>query len=193
MKTLHVWECCFFSILLLSACEKTDLSDVSQSGGGSSTEVDPSDSTDSPGDSGDTTAVIPQDPDDGTDPGSDPPAKDPAVFHTGDTLTVNEFLDNNVSCGVYVSGYIVGCAYKKKVYLSPKDFTGKTSVLLAGSRSEKRPARMIAVYLKGKNMKNDLNLIDHPENYGKDLMLFGYRGTYQGLVGLLDCSDYSLK
>ena len=111
MKTLHVWECCFFSILLLSACEKTDLSDVSQSGGGSSTEVDPSDSTDSPGDSGDTTAVIPQNPDDGTDPGSDPPAKDPVIFHTGDTLTVNEFLDNNVNCGVYVSGYIVGCAY----------------------------------------------------------------------------------
>lgn len=189
MKTLRILECCLFSILLLAACEKTNLSKKDRSERTDTAEVNPPDTTDMPGDTTNTTGGT-------SEPGN---SEDPSQhegeqsFQTGDTVTVNQFLEDRINGGVYVHGYIVGCVYKKHVYLSPGDFTGKASVLLASRSGEKNMKKMIAVCLKGKNMKNDLNLVDHPENYGKTLMLFGYKETYMGFTRILDGCDYTLK
>jgi hypothetical protein len=192
MKTLRILECCFSSVLLLSACEKTNLSNRDQSEKTDTIEESSPDTIDMPGSTSDTTGVIPKNPEEGS--GSDPSHHEGAQsFQTGDTVTVNQFLEDKINGGVYVYGYIVGCAYKKHVYLSPGDFMGKSSVLLASRSGEKDTKKMIAVSLKRKDMKRDLNLIDHPENYGKILMLFGYKETYLGFTGILDGSDYHLQ
>jgi hypothetical protein len=191
MKTPVLWGCCLISVLLLSSCEKPNLSDKDRSEKNDTAEVDPPDTTNVPGGTTDTTVVVPKDPDEngGSEPSS---GGDQTTFQTGDTVTVNQFIKCKINGGVYVHGYIVGCAYKKRVYLSPGNFTGKTSVLLASCPGEKDTNKMIAVALKGKYIKSDVNLVDHPENYGKVLMVFGYRGLYMGFLGITDGYDYSL-
>lgn len=115
---------------------------------------------------------------------------------SGDTLNVATFKLASNEEAVWVKGYIVGCATASGGYryVFEEPFDASTSVLLADSRYEKEKKNTIAVQLKsGSLIREDLNLVDNPENLHRLVAVKGYKTTYLKLYGMKDIIDYELK
>lgn len=172
MKAIWAWMCLGLTILCFVACEKANLAEEIDDEDGEEVVVDTGgvseEETDTIGDSSDETS--------GETTGS---------LQTGDAVTVTRFLNETIGVQVFVRGYIVGCAYRsrKNVYLAPP-FQSRSSVLLAEKAGETDLDKMMSVNLKYEKMKAEVNLVDHPENYGKALTVFGYQGSYLGFTGM---------
>lgn len=107
-------------------------------------------------------------------------------INTGDTVSVHDFIHAKRMPGVYVVGYIVGDCTQSytKAELTPP-FTMPQAILLADKKDETSMDEIISIQLPSKsNARNDLNLVDHPENYHKRLMLYGNRTIYLGITGI---------
>lgn len=115
---------------------------------------------------------------------------------SGDTLNVAAFNASDSDEPVWVKGYIVGCATASGGYryVFDEPFDAPTSVLLADSRYEKEKKNTIAVQLKsGSLIREELNLVDNPENLHRLVAVKGYKTTYLKLYGMKDIIDYELR
>lgn len=116
-------------------------------------------------------------------------AEDPQNDYNYDkVLSVNEFLVNDYQQQVWVSGYIVGaCAGNIKNAIFKAPFRWTSAILLADSIGETRKNKLISIQLKGRSVaRNALNLVDHPENVGKKIKVFGFQNTYLDITGVKD-------
>ena len=96
--------------------------------------------------------------------------------------------------GVWVQGYIVGSVKNGNTSVSsndqinwsaPFDFT--TNVLIADDPACREVSNCIIVNLpNNKPLRFEVNLVDHPENLGKQLAVRGSLRTYFGQAGLRD-------
>lgn len=89
--------------------------------------------------------------------------------------------------GVWVYGYIVGCA-------SP--FLGtdsETNLAIAGRTTVSSKNACLSVELKKGKLRDDLNLISNPSNMGRKVFLKGDIVTYFGIPGLKNITDYRLQ
>lgn len=111
-----------------------------------------------------------------------------------DTLTVDEFIAANFEGGAFVEGYIIGDCTKsfKSSELAPP-FTHPQAILLADDPYEQDKEHILAVELKKKSARRDLNLVDHPEYYRRRVLIFGYPATYLHMAGLRDIGFYEIK
>lgn len=101
----------------------------------------------------------------------------------GSVVTVSQFLNNTITYEVYVQGYIVGsCQRSVKNADFEAPFEGHTAILLADRKDEKE--KVIAIHLKTGEVRDAINLEDHPENCGKRLRIKGTQSTYLGTVGM---------
>lgn len=182
---------CLMALLLLAglgACEKADLTEgeenqnkphttiVDGNDDGSDTkEPDNHDSDDDNPDKDDT-----DDNNDSTDKDNDEPGK----TRDGAEVNVAQFLRIDGHPMVYVTGYIVGSCQRslKNADFEPP-FEGHTAVLLADTPGEQNTDYMIAVHLKKGAMRDNLNLEDNPENFGRKIRVWGTKFTYLGLPG----------
>ena len=95
--------------------------------------------------------------------------------------------------GVWVKGYIVGCAASSSRHEFDPPFSKSTNILL-GLRSGTSDGRWcISVELKNKKIRESLNLQDNPELEGKQVYIKGdLVSSYYGLPGLKNVSEYRL-
>ncbi len=102
--------------------------------------------------------------------------------------TVNE-------TGKWVSGYIVG--YVPSMYLNESSFTlpatSGTNLLIANTPGETDYTKCCPVALPAGNLRNALSLMDHPENFGKLLSVYGDLTAYFGTAGVKNTSDYKIE
>ncbi len=114
-------------------------------------------------------------------------------YNTGDELNVETYLNSGTTALVWVKGYIVGTCYRshdRTTLEPPFGNAGSTSILIADDPNEKDLEKMMIVKLRNGNMRNALNLQDHPENLHKALRVMGYRCVYLKFSGMKDIVDY---
>ena len=93
-----------------------------------------------------------------------------------------------------VKGYIVG-TINGQVYTEGCVFSGtaesKTNLLLADNPDETDYNNCMPVQLPSGAVRDALNLVDHPENYGHQVALTGSIEKYFGVAGLKNVKEYS--
>ena len=89
--------------------------------------------------------------------------------------------------GVFVKAYIVGWI-EGQVYNTGAHFNGSstvaTNILIAESANETDPAKCMPVQLPSGAVRSGVNLVDNPDNYKKEILLYGDITKYFGTAGL---------
>lgn len=116
------------------------------------------------------------------------------VYHSGDTLTVDEFIKGNYEGGVFVKGYVIGDCTKRfddeNAEFAPP-FSHPQALLLADEMSERSSNHIISIRLRsGSTLREHMNLVDNPAWYGKVVIFSGVGETYLGIVGIKDVGSY---
>lgn len=110
-----------------------------------------------------------------------------------DPFDVNSARANNSGLGKWVQGYIVG-VYETDVEPFEASFTGpfrtNTNLLLAQTADETSLGNCLTVQLPAGAIRDVLNLVDHPENKGKEVKLLGNLEAYFGQPGLKGLTGY---
>ena len=110
-----------------------------------------------------------------------------------DTLTVKEFCEAENGKAVWVKGVIIGCATGTGGYnyQTEQPFEYNTALLLADPSAGND---VMAVQLQsGSRIRKELNLVDHPKNYGKTLVIYGTKTTYLKLPGIKTIFAYDIN
>ena len=106
--------------------------------------------------------------------------------------TVDEFLRTPLGRrSVRVKGYIVGACSKsisQAEWSAP--FTWTQAILLADRKGERDAGKVMSVKLKSERMRQIFNLVEHPENQGRKLWVYGEKQTYLGISGISDVNGY---
>lgn len=98
----------------------------------------------------------------------------------------------------WVTGYIIGWVnvdISNSNLALAADFTlpakVNTNILIASDPEERDPANIATVQLPSGDVRKALNLVDHPENIGTQVTVFGTVGIkYCGQYGVRSVSDY---
>ncbi|PAE94062.1 5'-nucleotidase C-terminal domain-containing protein [Shouchella clausii] len=105
------------------------------------------------------------------------------------TLTVAEAIANNSGTKA-VKGYIVGSINNNRPIIGEGSHA-PSNLLLADSPDETDRAKMLPVQLvNGTPVRNGLNLVNNPENIGKQVRITGSLETYFGTPGMRNPSTY---
>lgn len=95
---------------------------------------------------------------------------------------------------VWVYGYIVGGDLSSSKCSFAKPFSSRTNIVLASKSSCKDKAACLSVQLAKGDIRDDLNLVDHPENLGRQIFLKGtIVEAYYGIPGIQNISEYQWK
>ena len=111
-----------------------------------------------------------------------------------DALSVPQAKENVGAAGVWVYGYIVGgdLSSSKASFNGP--FTSRTNLVIAARAGTTDRDACLSVQLQKGEIRDALNLVDHPENLGRTVFLQGtVVDAYYGIPGLRDLSDYRLQ
>jgi len=95
---------------------------------------------------------------------------------------------------VWVYGYIVGgdCSSSSCSFSAP--FTSATNLVIAAKTSCVDKSSCLSVELAKGDIRNALNLVDHPEYLGRQVFIKGnIVSAYYGIPGVKSLSAYSLK
>ena len=98
--------------------------------------------------------------------------------------------------GVWVKAYIVGGDLTSSAsgisFAAP--FSSRTHVAVSARSSVSEKSACLSVMLPSGSLRDDLNLVDHPENLGRQVFLKGdLVEAYFGIPGLKNLSDYRWK
>lgn len=95
---------------------------------------------------------------------------------------------------VWVYGYIVGGDLTSGKCSFAKPFSSRTNIVLANKSSCKDKEKCLSVQLSKGDTRDALNLVDHPENLGKQIYLKGdIVASYYGIPGIQNISEYAWK
>ena len=90
----------------------------------------------------------------------------------------------------YIVGYVEGQAYATGAHFDADGCEVKTNLLLATNYNETNVEKCIPVQLPSGDVRNDLNLQDHPDNLGKEVKLYGYVLKYFSVPGFKNVTAY---
>jgi hypothetical protein len=111
-----------------------------------------------------------------------------------DAYSVGEVAAHAGESGVWVYGYIVGGDLTSSKCSCEPPFTSRTNLVLAAKSSVNDRSACISVQLAKGDIRDALNLVDHPENLGRQLYLKGdIVPAYYGLPGLQALTDFDWK
>ncbi len=122
------------------------------------------------------------------------PEPEQPVVDEGDGTEANPYsvaqaISKQGENGVYVKGYIIGAARSGKGGPKLIESSG-TNIMLAESMDETDVAKMIPVELPNGNVRDALNLVQHPENKGKLVAVKGDLTAYFSAPGLKNVKEY---
>ena len=111
-----------------------------------------------------------------------------------DSLTVSQALASVGREDVWVSGFIVGGDLTSANASFAPPFKSSSNLILGPRSSSSSRENCIAVQLPSGDIRDMLNLADHPEMLGRLVCLNGdIESSYYGMVGLKSVSDFVLK
>ena len=109
-------------------------------------------------------------------------------------MSIAQAMGSAGSEDVWVRGYIVGGDLTQSSGAFEGPFTSRTNLILGPKPSTTNRSSCIAVQLASGKVRDDLNLVDHPELLGRRVCLKGnIVDSYFGLVGLKEVGDYVLE
>lgn len=95
---------------------------------------------------------------------------------------------------VWVYGYIVGGDLSSSKCSFSGPFSSRTNIVLATKSACKDKTACLSVQLAKGDIRDALNLVDHPENLGRQVFLKGdIVASYYGIPGIQNLSDFKLK
>jgi len=103
-----------------------------------------------------------------------------------DMLSVEQFMSQTLTGQTWVVGYVVGACSKtiNNADFEPP-FEYPQAILLADHPGETNKEKVITIGLpSGYKVRKELNLVDHPENYGKRVAIYGEQTTYLKVIGI---------
>jgi len=109
-------------------------------------------------------------------------------------LSVSEARSMAGKEDVWVYGYIVGgdLSSSKASFKGP--FSSRTNIVIASKSSTTDRNVCMSVQLSSGDIRNALNLVDHPENLGKTVFLRGnICSSYYGIPGIQSLTEYSFQ
>ncbi len=109
---------------------------------------------------------------------------------------------NNSGASAWVKGYIVGQVagsslneesqfvppFTPAVYDDGTTATAGTNLLIADKVDETNASNCMIVQLPAGDLRTALELVNHPENHAKEVMIYGVLTKYFGTYGLKSCS-----
>ena len=114
--------------------------------------------------------------------------------NTDQVLTIAQVKEADEGEPVWVSGYIVGGDLTQANASFTPPFSSNTNLVLGPRSSSSSRSSCLAVSLPKGDVRDALNLVDHPELLGKAVEVFGeVSHSYFGMDGLKNVSDYRLK
>ena len=118
------------------------------------------------------------------------------AWEAEDVAPIYEFSDHVASDTLWVHGYIVGFAngtMNKCVFdLAEAADTIASNLLIASAPDVTDPAKCVPVQLvSGTSIRKALNLLDNPDNLGKEVWLRGTIEAYFSIAGIKNLCDYS--
>ena len=109
-------------------------------------------------------------------------------------LSIDEAKARVGEKGVWVYGYIVGGDLTSASCSFETPFTSRTNIAIASKSSCEEKDACIAVQLSKGDIRDAINLVDHPELLGKQIFLKGnIVDAYFGITGLQSLTEYSLR
>lgn len=95
---------------------------------------------------------------------------------------------------VWVYGYIAGGDLTSSKCSFKAPFTSRTNLVLAPRSTTSEKSSCLSVQLASGDVRNDLNLVDHPGNLGRQLLVKGQIvASYYGIPGVQNISEYRWK
>ena len=85
--------------------------------------------------------------------------------------------------GVIV-GYVKSQAYATDATFEAEGCTVKTNILISDSPNANDPEKCMPVQLPNGDLRNGLNLQDHPELFGKEILIYGQLAAYFSVPGI---------
>ncbi|MBQ9400122.1 MAG: DUF4493 domain-containing protein [Bacteroidales bacterium] len=109
-------------------------------------------------------------------------------------LSVKEALSHLGSKGVWVYGYIVGGDLSSAKCSFDPPFSSRTNLAIAAKSSCRDKNSCLSVQLQKGDIRDALNLVDHEDNLGRQLYLYGdLVEAYYGIPGLQNVSGFKWK
>ena len=109
-------------------------------------------------------------------------------------LSVSEARTMGGTKDIWVYGYIVGGDLTSSNASFTKPFSSKTNIVIAPKASVTDRSLCMSVQLKSGTVRDQLNLVDHPENLGHLVFLRGdIVASYYGLPGIQNISELELN
>ena len=111
-----------------------------------------------------------------------------------DAMTIAMAKENIGETDVWVGGYIVGgdLTSAKAAFTPP--FKSRSNILLGPRSSVTSRENCLSVQLAEGEARDELNLVDNPQMYGRQVLLCGdIVGAYYGMVGIKNISDFVIK
>jgi len=96
--------------------------------------------------------------------------------------------------GVWCYGYIVGGDLSASKFSYQLPFSSRTNIVLASKASCTDKEKCLSVQLAKGDIRDALNLVDNPENLGRQIYLKGEMvNAYYGIPGLENLTEFSWK
>lgn len=96
--------------------------------------------------------------------------------------------------GVWVCGYIVGGDLSSSSASFTKPFNARTNIVIASRSSVTQKESCLSVQLQKGKIRDALNLVDNPDNLGKEIFLKGdIVESYYGIPGIQNITEYEFK
>ena len=111
-----------------------------------------------------------------------------------DALSVPAAKNHTGEEDVWVYGYIVGGDLSSSKCSFAGPFSSRTNIVLADKSSEKDKEKCLSVQLAKGDIRDALNLVDHPGNLGRQIYLKGdIVESYYGIPGIQNISEFEYK
>lgn len=109
-------------------------------------------------------------------------------------LSIDEAKSHIGETDVWVYGYIVGGDLSSSRCSFQAPFTARTNLVLAAKSSCRDKEACLSVKLSQGDIRDALNLVDHPDNIGKQVYVKGdIISSYYGIPGVQGLSEYRWK
>lgn len=120
---------------------------------------------------------------------------DLGTLHDGSSATsaytVTELVDHVGAEDVWVTGFVVGGDLTTSSVNFDPPFEKMTNLVLAASPSVRERELCVSVELKAGRVRESLNLVEHPQLYGRQLWIRGdVVEAYYGLLGVKSISEW---
>lgn len=109
-----------------------------------------------------------------------------------EAMDIHDARNSPGATGVWIAGYIVGCATSTSKVEFDGPFTKNTNIVLGERASTTDREYCMAAELKSGTVRDALNLSEHPENEGRKVLVKGdIVSSYYGMPGIKNITEYS--